>query len=113
MGDQQSVPAPDCPHHRHPPPTNPSEQSKPIPTPPQSHPPPLFQHTFRWRHGASQVSIAGSFCNWENILMSSNGAEFLLTVQLSAAGWYQYKFLVDEQWRCAEDQPMVADSYGN
>lgn len=39
--------------------------------------------------------------------------QFELLVTFQAAGAYQYKFIVDNQWLCAEDQPKVRDNSGN
>ncbi len=41
-----------------------------------------------------------------------NEREFNLMVKLDA-GSHQYKFIIDGQWRCAEDQPKVKDNHGN
>jgi len=38
--------------------------------------------------------------------------EFRL-VQSLAPGEYEYKYIVDGQWRCADDQEKVRDLHGN
>ena len=52
-----------------------------------------------------QVSIAGSFNNWEPQAMTKDrGETWRITIQLMP-GTYEYKFLVDGQWRDDSNNP--------
>lgn len=52
-----------------------------------------------------QVSIAGSFNNWEPQVMSKDrGDTWRITIQL-LPGTYEYKFLVDGEWRDDANNP--------
>ena len=71
---------------------------------------------FVWRHGGGQVHICGSFNNWQERVMMERvpGHDHEFRLQLSlAAGEYQYKYIVDGHWRCADDQEKVRDRHGN
>jgi hypothetical protein len=39
--------------------------------------------------------------------------QFELQITVPTPGSYQYKFIVDNQWVCADDQPKVRDNHGN
>mmetsp|Transcript_66047 Transcript_66047/g.157940 ORF Transcript_66047/g.157940 Transcript_66047/m.157940 type:complete len:266 (-) Transcript_66047:72-869(-) len=68
---------------------------------------------FTWAHGGQHVSLAASFKGWqEPIPMVRSGNEFVI-VQDVPRGVHQYKFIVDDQWRCAPDQPKTQDGGGN
>lgn len=68
---------------------------------------------FTWTHGGQNVQLAASFNGWrEQIPMVRSGNEFAV-VQDLPRGVHQYKFIVDEHWRFAPDQPKTQDSQGN
>mmetsp|Transcript_71650 Transcript_71650/g.133957 ORF Transcript_71650/g.133957 Transcript_71650/m.133957 type:complete len:267 (-) Transcript_71650:57-857(-) len=69
---------------------------------------------FTWAHGGQHVSLAGGFGKgWQDpIPMVRSGNEFVV-VQDVPRGLHQYKFIVDDQWRCAPDQPKAPDGDGN
>lgn len=68
---------------------------------------------FRWEHGGNQVQLTGTFNNWSaRIPMHRSGNDFVFIVPLPP-GQHAYKFVVDEQWRYAPDQPTVTDAEGN
>jgi len=68
---------------------------------------------FTWTHGGQQVYLAASFNGWrEQIPMVRSGNEFSVVHELPR-GVHQYKFIVDEQWRFATDQPKTQDAHGN
>jgi len=68
---------------------------------------------FTWTHGGQRVFLAGSFNGWqEKIPMVRSGLEFC-TVQEVPRGKHQYKFIVDDQWRTAQDQMQTHDDNGN
>mmetsp|Transcript_50981 Transcript_50981/g.142661 ORF Transcript_50981/g.142661 Transcript_50981/m.142661 type:complete len:267 (-) Transcript_50981:229-1029(-) len=68
---------------------------------------------FTWTQGGQNVSLASSFTGWrEQIPMVRSGNEFAV-VQEVPRGVHQYKFIVDDNWRSAPDQPRTQDSHGN
>tara|TARA_A100001015_G_scaffold307656_1_gene403926 strand:- start:3516 stop:4292 length:777 start_codon:yes stop_codon:yes gene_type:complete len=67
---------------------------------------------FRWEHGGRNVYITGTFNNWERqIPMHRSGNDFSYVHNLKR-GKHAYKFIVDDEWRYAPDQPTVADMEG-
>ena len=57
--------------------------------------------------------VTGSFNHWgERIPLRRSGADHVVCLNL-LAGTYQYKFIVDNEWRYAADQPTVRDEMGN
>lgn len=72
----------------------------------------LVPTVFRWEHGGRQVYITGTFNNWEKQLpMHRSGNDFTYIHNLTK-GKHAYKFIVDDEWRFAPDQPTVADVEG-
>merc|ERR1719210_488219 len=68
---------------------------------------------FTWAHGGQHVFLAASFNGWrEQIPMVRSGNEFAVVQELPR-GVHQYKFIVDDHWRFAQDQPKTQDSQGN
>jgi len=68
---------------------------------------------FSWNQGGQSVALAASFNGWrEQIPMVRSGNEFSVVHELPR-GVHQYKFIVDEQWRFATDQPKTQDAHGN
>eukprot|EP00752_Nemacystus_decipiens_P017905 g16050.t1 len=72
----------------------------------------LVPTVFRWEHGGRQVYITGTFNNWEKqIPMHRSGNDFTYIHTLKK-GKHAFKFIVDDEWRFAPDQPTVADIEG-
>lgn len=72
----------------------------------------LVPTVFRWEHGGRQVYITGTFNNWEKqIQMHRSGNDFTYIHNLKK-GKHAFKFIVDDEWRYAPDQPTVADIEG-
>jgi 5'-AMP-activated protein kinase regulatory beta subunit len=72
----------------------------------------LVPTVFRWEHGGRQVYITGTFNNWEHqIPMHRSGNDFTYIHNL-IKGKHAFKFIVDDEWRFAPDQPTVADIEG-
>jgi len=70
---------------------------------------------FKWdgSWGANQVSLAGSFNNWEEIpIERSPNGDFVLALTLEP-GTYQYKFKVDGRWLTSLEEPRVGDENNN
>jgi 5'-AMP-activated protein kinase regulatory beta subunit len=73
----------------------------------------LIPAVFRWEHGGTNVYITGSFNAWgRRIPMHRSGNDFI-HIQSLTAGRHAYKFVVDDEWRFAPDQPTVSDTTGN
>lgn len=67
---------------------------------------------FRWEHGGRQVYITGTFNGWSRqIPMHRSGNDFTYIHNLRR-GKHAFKFIVDDEWRFAPDQPTVADIEG-
>ena len=69
----------------------------------------LIPVVFTWTHGGQNVYLAASFNGWrEQIPMVRSGNEFAVVKDLPR-GMHQYKFVVDDHWRFAPDQPKTQD----
>eukprot|EP00793_Prasinoderma_coloniale_P002887 PRCOL_00002369-RA len=80
---------------------------------------------FVWRHGGAEVSLESSFDGWgQRHALVEGGAEGTATASEDAAGVfsmvrllppgvYQYKFIVDGEWRVSPDLPQMHDAEGN
>jgi len=69
---------------------------------------------FQWREGGKVVYVSGNFSNWTHLFImekKENGI-FELILDLPK-GVYQYKFIVDNQWKYSLQQPTCKDSKGN
>mmetsp|Transcript_5253 Transcript_5253/g.13178 ORF Transcript_5253/g.13178 Transcript_5253/m.13178 type:complete len:263 (-) Transcript_5253:26-814(-) len=67
---------------------------------------------FRWEHGGRQVFVTGTFNDWTaQIPMHRSGNDFTYIHNLKK-GKHAFKFVVDDEWRFAPDQPTVADIEG-
>lgn len=67
--------------------------------------------TFEWDKGGNSVYVTGNFCNWEQYFLmkkNENGVYFL-NLNLTK-GLIQYKFKVDNQWKCNEKFPIMKDN---
>lgn len=67
-----------------------------------------------WTQGGSIVEVEGSFDNWQSrqALHRSGNREFAI-VKMLPPGVYQYKFIIDGEWKYAPDQPAMYDEMGN
>merc|ERR1712070_1049153 len=82
---------------------------------PTKEPEPLLVPTkFTWRYGGSEVLLTGTFSNWREsvVLKAGDGDEKSATLSLPP-GSYEYKFIVDNQWRYDGKQPVVKGRNGN
>jgi len=67
----------------------------------------------QWSQGGHSVYVTGSFNAWgERIPLRRSGNDCVVCLNL-LPGTYQYKFIVDSEWRFAADQPTVRDEMGN
>jgi 5'-AMP-activated protein kinase regulatory beta subunit len=64
--------------------------------------------------GGSVVEVEGSFDGWQTRtqLHRSGNREFSV-IKSFPPGVYQYKFIVDGEWKYAPDQPAMYDEMGN
>ena len=76
--------------------------------------PTLVPVAISWTQGGSIVEVEGSFDNWQSrqALHRSGTREFAI-VKMLPPGVYQYKFIVDGEWKYAPDQPAMYDEMGN
>merc|ERR1719506_1208080 len=66
---------------------------------------------FKWTHGGQQVQLVGSFNNWQPIQMVRSGIEFSVALDLPR-GVYKYRFVVDNEQKYAQDQPVTTTETG-
>eukprot|EP00002_Diphylleia_rotans_P017855 TRINITY_DN3464_c0_g1_i1.p1 TRINITY_DN3464_c0_g1~~TRINITY_DN3464_c0_g1_i1.p1 ORF type:complete len:286 (-),score=64.16 TRINITY_DN3464_c0_g1_i1:344-1201(-) len=82
--------------------------------PPKPKPDEYVPTVFTWSQGGGkQIFITGTFNNWsERIPLVRSGHDFTTILNLPT-GTHQYKFIIDDRWSCASDQPTVTDNIGN
>eukprot|EP00249_Psilotum_nudum_P020274 c27632_g1_i1 orf=531-2006(+) len=71
---------------------------------------------FVWPHGGRRVYLCGSFTRWQEMLAMSpvEGCSSVFQVICSLpAGYHQFKFVVDGEWRYDDQQPMMKDPLGD
>mmetsp|Transcript_2118 Transcript_2118/g.3678 ORF Transcript_2118/g.3678 Transcript_2118/m.3678 type:complete len:510 (-) Transcript_2118:225-1754(-) len=66
-----------------------------------------------WTGGGSSVELQGSFDNWHSRQPMQLTHEGHQLMKLLTPGVYQYKFIVDGEWKYAADQPAIMDEMGN
>eukprot|EP00873_Tetraselmis_striata_P010812 jgi/Tetstr1/431076/TSEL_020793.t1 len=66
-----------------------------------------------WAGGGTNVELQGSFDNWHSRQPMQQTHAGHTLVKLLTPGVYQYKFIVDGEWRYAADQPAIMDEMGN
>ena len=84
---------------------------------PSEEPPPAeaaaVPTVLQWSMGGAAVFVTGSFNAWgERIPLRRSGQDHVVCLNLPP-GTYQYKFIVDNEWRFAAEQPTVRDEMGN
>lgn len=66
-----------------------------------------------WSYGGKEVFVEGSWDNWKTrIPLQRSGKDFTI-MKVLPSGVYQYRFIVDGQWRYAPDLPWAQDDAGN
>ena len=71
--------------------------------------------TFIWNEGGNDVKITGSFSDWKiqfPMIKDPDTQSFKFELPLDN-GIYQYKFIVDNIWKCSKNYPTVPDGSGN
>lgn len=67
--------------------------------------------TFEWESGGNSVYLTGNFCNWEQFFLMEKKPNGKHTVTLHLnKGFIQYKFKVDNEWKCNENYPTIVDN---
>eukprot|EP01124_Arcella_intermedia_P013896 TRINITY_DN2027_c0_g1_i1.p1 TRINITY_DN2027_c0_g1~~TRINITY_DN2027_c0_g1_i1.p1 ORF type:complete len:609 (-),score=197.38 TRINITY_DN2027_c0_g1_i1:14-1840(-) len=71
--------------------------------------------SFSWNYPGSVVYVTGSFSHWTaKYRLHEEGPEKrLITRFCLEPGTYQYKFIVDDEWRYDEARPFIKDGKGN
>ncbi|PIN12274.1 Protein involved in Snf1 protein kinase complex assembly [Handroanthus impetiginosus] len=66
-----------------------------------------------WSHGGKEVAVEGSWDNWKmRKHLQRSGKDFTI-MKVLPSGVYQYRFIVDGQWRHSPDQPWEQDDSGH
>ena len=69
---------------------------------------------FYWDEGGDKVYITGSFCEWKSTFLMAKNDKGIHNITLSLTpGFYQYKFIVDDNWAYSKKQPKFEDNNGN
>jgi 5'-AMP-activated protein kinase regulatory beta subunit len=70
------------------------------------------QTVFKWEHGGRNVYITRTFNNWEKQIPMHRSGNVFSYIRKLKRGKHAFKFIVDDEWRFALDQPTVADIEG-
>ncbi|GLJ52067.1 hypothetical protein SUGI_1107340 [Cryptomeria japonica] len=66
-----------------------------------------------WSYGGNDVAVEGSWDNWTSRKpLHRAGKDFTIMLVLPS-GVYQYKFIIDGEWRYVPDLPWMTDEMGN
>ena len=69
---------------------------------------------FYWNEGGKEVFITGSFCEWDKRLKMHKNKYNIFDIELLLPkGKYEFKFIVDNIWRCSSNYPQIMDDRGN
>ncbi|GAX83635.1 hypothetical protein CEUSTIGMA_g11059.t1 [Chlamydomonas eustigma] len=66
-----------------------------------------------WSHGGNHIEVEGSFDNWTTRQVLQRSGKESTIVKLLPPGVYQYKFIVDGEWKYDPNQPAMFDELGN
>ena len=72
-----------------------------------------------WKEGGNDVKIAGSFGNWKTTNMKKNFSkkniifEKEIPIPNILKEKYQFKFIVDDEWKYSDNYPKIKDDNGN
>ncbi|KAK9051836.1 hypothetical protein SSX86_028464 [Deinandra increscens subsp. villosa] len=66
-----------------------------------------------WSYDGKDVAVEGSWDNWKTRKpLQRSGKDFII-LKILPSGVYQYRFVVDGQWRYSPDVPWTQDETGN
>ncbi|XP_076934779.1 SNF1-related protein kinase regulatory subunit beta-2-like [Bidens hawaiensis] len=66
-----------------------------------------------WSYDGKEVAVEGSWDNWKTRKpLQRSGKDFII-LKILPSGVYQYRFIVDGQWRYSPDVPWTQDEAGN
>lgn len=66
-----------------------------------------------WSYDGKEVSVEGSWDDWKSRKpLQRSGKDFTI-MKVLPSGVYQYRFIVDGQWRYSPDMPWAQDEAGN
>ena len=74
-----------------------------------------INYLFIWREGGCHVKLTGSFSDWKiKFDMVKDHNDNLFKCQLPLDNKiYQFKFIVDNDWKCSDNYPIKEDNLGN
>ncbi|XP_065853732.1 SNF1-related protein kinase regulatory subunit beta-2 [Euphorbia lathyris] len=65
-----------------------------------------------WSYGGREVAVEGSWDNWKTrVPLQKSGKDYTI-MKVLPSGVYQYRFIVDGQWRYIPDLPCAQDDNG-
>uniref|UniRef100_A0A2P2KIZ9 5'-AMP-activated protein kinase beta-2 subunit n=1 Tax=Rhizophora mucronata TaxID=61149 RepID=A0A2P2KIZ9_RHIMU len=66
-----------------------------------------------WSYGGKEVAVEGSWDNWKTRVPLQRAGKDYTIMKMLPSGVYQYRFIVDGQWRYAPDLPWAQDDVSN
>ena len=70
---------------------------------------------FQWKEGGNNILITGSFCGWSHrfTMIKNKENNFYELMLYLPKGEYQFKFIVDNIWKCSSFYSTVTDMNNN
>ncbi|KAI3680434.1 hypothetical protein L6452_35204 [Arctium lappa] len=66
-----------------------------------------------WSYDGKEVAVEGSWDNWKSRKSLQRSGKDFTILKVLPSGVYQYRFIVDGQWRYSPDMPWTQDEAGN
>ncbi|KAK9065243.1 hypothetical protein SSX86_016626 [Deinandra increscens subsp. villosa] len=66
-----------------------------------------------WSYDGKEVAVEGSWDNWKTRKSLQRSGKDFIILKVLPSGVYQYRFIVDGQWRYSPDVPSIKDEAGN
>ena len=68
---------------------------------------------FLWKEGGNEVFITGTFCDWKKKFKMNKNKNNIFEKELPLGkGKYEFKFIVDDEWKCSSFYPQIKDNRG-
>lgn len=68
---------------------------------------------FLWIDGGNEVFITGTFCDWKKKFKMNKNKNNIFEKELPLEkGKYEFKFIVDDEWKCSSFYPQIKDNRG-